>query len=142
MAEGLYPAANSDHSSCSSKTKLFHIEFSDLHLSKEDSIKSRRNQLECQLFEAESRASSSRAIASTALIALARKWCAVVCPDPCWHPVLPHGCFADRSDLAEVHTRDDLATNQITAMRVGDGERIATLAVKRILLPGRHLEQG
>jgi hypothetical protein len=26
-------------------------------------------------------------------------------------------------------TRDDLATNQVTAMRVGDGERIAALAV-------------
>jgi hypothetical protein len=31
--------------------------------------------------------------------------------------------------LAEVHTRDDLATNQITAVRVGDPERIAALAV-------------
>src|ERR1700678_2472492 len=30
-------SANSDHSPCSSKTKLFGIEFSDLHVSKEDS---------------------------------------------------------------------------------------------------------
>jgi hypothetical protein len=39
MAEWSYPAANSDHSTCSSKTKLFHVEFSDLHISEEDSIK-------------------------------------------------------------------------------------------------------
>ena len=38
-------------------------------------------------------------------------------------------CFADRSNLAKVYTRDDLATNQITAVRVGDPERIAALAV-------------
>ena len=46
-------AANSDHSPCSSKTKLFHIELSDLHVSKEDSIKPWRDQFERQLFEAE-----------------------------------------------------------------------------------------
>jgi hypothetical protein len=33
--------ANLDHSPCSPKTKLFHIEFSDLHVPKEDSIKPR-----------------------------------------------------------------------------------------------------
>jgi hypothetical protein len=44
--------ANLDHSPCSSKTKLFHIEFSDLHVSKGDSIKPWCGQLECQLFEA------------------------------------------------------------------------------------------
>jgi hypothetical protein len=49
----VYPAANSDHSPCSPKTKLFHIEFSDLHVSKEDSIKPWCDQLEGQLFEAE-----------------------------------------------------------------------------------------
>jgi hypothetical protein len=38
---------------CSSKTKLFRIEFSDLHVSKDDSIKPWCDQLECQLFEAE-----------------------------------------------------------------------------------------
>ena len=32
-----------------------------------------------------------------------RKRCAVVGPDPCWHPVLSHGRFADRPNLAEVH---------------------------------------
>ena len=58
-----------------------------------------------------------------------RKWCAVVRPDPRWHSVFPHRCFADRSDLAEIHTRDDLATNQITAVRVSNSERIAALAV-------------
>jgi hypothetical protein len=46
-------SANSDHSPCSSKAKLFHIEFSDLHVSKEVSIKPRRDQLEGQLFETE-----------------------------------------------------------------------------------------
>jgi hypothetical protein len=25
-------------------------------------------------------------------------------PDPRWHSILPHGCFADCSDLAKVHT--------------------------------------
>jgi hypothetical protein len=43
----------SDHSSRSSETKLFGIEFSDLHVSKEDSVKSRCDQLNSQLFEAE-----------------------------------------------------------------------------------------
>jgi len=42
-----------DHSPCSSKTKLFHIEFSDLHVSKEYSIRPWCDQLECQLFKAE-----------------------------------------------------------------------------------------
>ena len=45
--------SSADHSPCSSKTKLFHIEFSDLHVSKEDSVKPWCYQLECQLFEAE-----------------------------------------------------------------------------------------
>jgi hypothetical protein len=48
----MHSSANSDHSPCSSKTKLFHIKFSDLHISKEDSIKPWRDQLESQLFEA------------------------------------------------------------------------------------------
>jgi hypothetical protein len=38
---------------CSSKTTLFRIEFSDLHVSKEDSVKPWCDQLERQLFEAE-----------------------------------------------------------------------------------------
>ena len=34
----MHSSANSDHSPCSSIRKLFHIEFPDLHVSKEDSI--------------------------------------------------------------------------------------------------------
>ena len=43
----------SDNSSRSSEAKLFGIEFSYLHVSKEDSIKPRCDQLDSQLFEAE-----------------------------------------------------------------------------------------
>ena len=46
-------SANSDHPPRTSKTKLFHIEFSDLHVSKEDSIRPWCDQLKRQLFEAE-----------------------------------------------------------------------------------------
>ena len=49
----MHSSANSDHSPCSSKTKLFHIEFSDLRISKEDSIKPWCDRLKSQLFEAE-----------------------------------------------------------------------------------------
>jgi hypothetical protein len=49
----MHSPANSDHSPCSSKTKLFHIEFSDFHVSKEDSVKPWCDQLKRQLFEAE-----------------------------------------------------------------------------------------
>jgi hypothetical protein len=35
----MHSSAGSDHSSRSSETKLFGIEFSDLHVSKEDSVK-------------------------------------------------------------------------------------------------------
>jgi len=45
--------ANSDDPPCSSKTKFFHIEFPDLHVSREDSAKPWHDQLESQLFEAE-----------------------------------------------------------------------------------------
>ena len=48
-----YPATNSDNSPCSSRTKLFYIEFSDLHDLQEDSIKPCFDQRECQRFEAE-----------------------------------------------------------------------------------------
>jgi len=44
---------SSEHPSRSSEAKLFGIEFSYLHISKEDSIKPRRDQLYSQLFEAE-----------------------------------------------------------------------------------------
>jgi hypothetical protein len=46
-------STGSDHSSRSSETKLFGIEFSDLHVSKEDSVEPRCDQLNSQLFEAE-----------------------------------------------------------------------------------------
>jgi len=44
---------SSDHSPRSSEAKLFGIEFSDLHVSKEDSVKPWCHRLESQLFEAE-----------------------------------------------------------------------------------------
>ena len=48
-----HSSTGSDHSSRSSEAKLFGIEFSDLHVSKEDSVKPRCDQLDSQLFEAE-----------------------------------------------------------------------------------------
>jgi hypothetical protein len=42
---------SSDHSSRSSEAKFFGIEFSDLHGSKENSVKPRCDQLDAQLFE-------------------------------------------------------------------------------------------
>jgi hypothetical protein len=45
-------STTSDNSSRGPKAKLFHIEFSDLHVSKEDSVKFWRYQLKGQLFEA------------------------------------------------------------------------------------------
>jgi hypothetical protein len=48
----MHSSANLDHSPCSSKTKLVRIEFSDLHVSKEGSVKPWCDQLESQLFEA------------------------------------------------------------------------------------------
>ena len=48
-----HSSTGSDHSSRSSKAKLFGIEFSDLHVSKEDSVKPWCHRLESQLFEAE-----------------------------------------------------------------------------------------
>jgi hypothetical protein len=49
----LVSGCNSDHSPCSSKTELFLVQFSDLHVSKENSVKPGRDQLDSQLFEAE-----------------------------------------------------------------------------------------
>jgi NAD(P)-dependent dehydrogenase (short-subunit alcohol dehydrogenase family) len=46
-------STGSDHSSRSSEAKLFGIEFSNLHVSKEHSVKPRCDQLDSQLFEAE-----------------------------------------------------------------------------------------
>src|ERR1700733_820904 len=45
--------ARSDYSPRRSEAKLLRIELSDLHVSKEDSVKPWCDQLECQLFEAE-----------------------------------------------------------------------------------------
>src|SRR5271155_5553110 len=42
-----------DHSSCSPEAKLFNIEFSDLHVSKEDPVELGCHQLKSQFFEAE-----------------------------------------------------------------------------------------
>ena len=49
----MHSSANSDHSPCSSKTKLVRIEFSDLHVSKEDSVKRWCDQFKSQFLEAE-----------------------------------------------------------------------------------------
>jgi hypothetical protein len=49
----MHSLANSDHSPCSSKAKLFQVEFSNCHVSKEDCVKPWRDQLEAQLFEPE-----------------------------------------------------------------------------------------
>jgi hypothetical protein len=46
-------STNSDRSSRISETKLFGIEFSDLYISKEGSVKAGSDQLDSQLFEAE-----------------------------------------------------------------------------------------
>jgi hypothetical protein len=43
----MHSSTGSDHSSCSSEAKLFGIECSDLHVSKEDSVKPRCDQLDC-----------------------------------------------------------------------------------------------
>ena len=48
-----HSSTDSDHSSRSSEAKLFGIEFSYLHVSKEDSVKPGCDQLDSQLFEAE-----------------------------------------------------------------------------------------
>jgi hypothetical protein len=48
-----FHAVGLDHAPYRSKPKLFRIELSYLHVSKEDSINPRHDQLECQLFEAE-----------------------------------------------------------------------------------------
>jgi hypothetical protein len=49
----MHSSTRSDHSSRSSEAKLFGIEFSDLHISKEDSVEPRCDLLDSQLFEAE-----------------------------------------------------------------------------------------
>ena len=61
----------------------------------------------------------------------ARERRAVVGPDSSGHSVLPHSCFTDCSNLAKVDARHDLATNQITGIRIGNRKRIAkTIAAK------------
>src|ERR1700722_20399211 len=49
----MHSLTGSEHPSRSSEAKLFGIEFSYLHVSKEDSIEARCDQLDSQLFEAE-----------------------------------------------------------------------------------------
>ncbi len=49
----MHSSIGSNHSSRSPEAKLFHVKFSDLHVSKEDSVKSWCHRLESQLFEAE-----------------------------------------------------------------------------------------
>ena len=49
----MHSSTDSDHSPRSSETKFFGIKFSDLHVSKEDSVKPWCHQLESQLFETE-----------------------------------------------------------------------------------------
>jgi hypothetical protein len=46
-------STGSDDSSRGPEAKLFHVKFSDLHVSKEDSVKPWCYQLKCQLFETE-----------------------------------------------------------------------------------------
>ena len=68
------------------------------------------------------------------------------------HSILPHRRFADGSNLTQVHSGDDLATDQITTVGVGDRERIATRAITRSEVPleihapeligGCHLREG
>jgi hypothetical protein len=49
----MHSSTGSDHSSRSSEAKLFGIEFADLHVAKEDSVKPRCDQLDSQFFETE-----------------------------------------------------------------------------------------
>jgi hypothetical protein len=49
----MHSSTGSDHSSRSSEAKLFGIEFSDFHVSREDSVEPWCDQLDSQLFEAE-----------------------------------------------------------------------------------------
>ena len=49
----MYSSTGSEHSSRCSEAQLFGAEFSDFHVSKEDPIESRCDQLDAQLFEAE-----------------------------------------------------------------------------------------
>src|SRR5712692_5381129 len=53
----------------------------------------------------------------------------VICPDTQWHAVLTHGRFADCSYLIEIHPRDRLTADQVSAMSIRDGERIAPRSV-------------
>jgi hypothetical protein len=60
----------------------------------------------------------------------AREWRAVVGPDSSGYSVLPHSCFTDRSNLAKVCARDDPATNQIMAIRIGYPKRMSVALMK------------
>ena len=66
----MYSLAGSDHSTRSSEAKLFGIEFSYLHVSKEDSIKPWCDQLDSQLFEAEHFADEDSVLVPTNVAAI------------------------------------------------------------------------
>jgi hypothetical protein len=66
----MHPSTGSDHSSRSPETKLFHVELPDLHVSKEDSVKSWCYQPECQLFEAEHLANANSCLMPTDVSAI------------------------------------------------------------------------
>src|SRR5271156_76713 len=77
---------------------------------------------------------------------------AIICSNPGRQPILPHRRFADRSNLTQVHSGDDLTADQITTVSVGDRERIAAGAITRSEVPpeihaseligGCHLREG
>jgi hypothetical protein len=66
----MHSSIGSDRSSRSSEAKLFGIEFSDLHVSKEDSVKPRCDQLDSQLFEAKYFADEYSALAPADITAI------------------------------------------------------------------------
>ena len=80
------------------------------------------------------------------------EWRAIIRSNSGRHSILPHRRFANGSNLTQVHPRDDLATDQVTTVGVGDRERIATRAITRSEVPleihapeligGCHLREG
>ena len=57
------------------------------------------------------------------------EWRSIVRSNPGRHSILPHRRFAHGSNLTQVHPGDDLTSDQITTVGVGDRERIATRAI-------------
>jgi hypothetical protein len=66
----MHSSTVSDHSSRSFVAKLFGIEFSDLHVSKEDSVQPRCDQPDSQLFEAEDFADEDSVLVPTDVAAI------------------------------------------------------------------------